>query len=160
MTTATDTVRNLISTTEYRGRTIRVWENQHRYPVSSWFYATLDREDFVQTSFNGDNAAKALRSAKHGIDVRIADEAIRERAQRFIGSLRLEEALQSIDGVHKATKDTPVGSVAWVFSRGRWYRGIAEKVGRTNVTVAYTTQSNPGFITRKSAPFDAVYVHP
>lgn len=113
--------------------------------------------------FQGDTAAKALKSAKHNVDVSLADEALRPVLVRLIGYDKTGEITDKFP--HPTPNTVQEGDVAWLYSRGGWRRGVVEKVGRTNVTIAYVTEGGVSdaqkhnfdpSVTRKSAKFEHV----
>jgi Holliday junction resolvase RusA-like endonuclease len=64
--------------------------------------------------------------------------ATTERLIALVGSYLTEDAARA-DGYRPATTELEVGTIALVASYGRLRRGIVVKVGRTRVSVAFTT---------------------
>lgn len=110
---------------------------------------------------SGATPDKALKSAKGNVDVALANEALWPRLVEVVGSLSRNGELPEMA---QATAETPVNTVVWIYSRGGWRRGVVEKVGRTNLTVAFTTrgaiESQGKTVTRKSDKFQRIFLDP
>lgn len=111
--------------------------------------ATVDGRHFHVGTQDAD---KVLAKAKRDLDTAKANAELLPRLRAVISTPGTEPTGTM------ATNGVRVGDIAWTYAQGRRRRGIVTKVGRTNVTVAYTTASAPTNVYRPSRAADEVLV--
>lgn len=148
-----------MTTTEYRNRTITtefIPEQHHDWGGTTYahYEISVDGRKWDRKS----DEAKGIAAVKKAIDQDIEDTEITPALLAFFGVVDGAEA-QALPDASPATQK---GDHVVIFSRGRNRKAVVTKVGRSNVTVAYTTDSavrdhvQKGYrvqITRKSVPF-------
>lgn len=91
---------------------------------------------------------KAIKKGRQWVDADIADAEIRPSLENCIAYVS-RKAKASLVCTGSEPTDFEVGDLVWFYSRGNFRSGRIEKIGKTNVGVAYVTEVG-GIITRKS----------
>lgn len=110
--------------------------------LSGWAYTPMSEAEVAKV------LKKAIKKGRDVVDQRIADAEIRPFAEQAIAVIpRAADAVIAATG--QDVNDFVPRDRVWVYSRGNIRQGVVEKVGKTNITVAYVTKKG-GQITRKS----------
>lgn len=126
--------------------------------VTVWHTAHIDGRSYYGSTKATEE--KAVAWAKRTIDGWKADEAILPYCQAVLGTVEGDDHLDwvQVPFVRGARVQLHRLDVVAGYSRGRTRIGVVDKVGRTNVTIAYVTRTDPTNITRKSIPAKDVLV--
>lgn len=105
---------------------------------------------FEPTGYSHETLIKrAAKKGRQWVDASIADDEIRPYAEQVIAYIPRSDKDAAIGQVGTAVTDFEVHDRVWFYSRGNIRQGVVEKIGKTNVGVAYVT-SKGGQITRMS----------
>jgi hypothetical protein len=141
----------------------------HTFTVQTITYTWDDAPDQSRTLFNAVNedgvevwretswlrgdATRAVKNAKVGAAKYLADKAVYPVAKARALDHGRSFGPDRSNGFVPVSREVQVGDDVWVYSYQAWRRGVAEKVGRSGVTVAVVVRSTGNF-TRQLAHFD------
>lgn len=96
------------------------------------------------------SAEARVESESNKLVQEVQDAELLPTLRRIIGYSRHDDPVpmgfKPVRDIRFCQLDRP----AWIYAMGGFRRGLIVKVGRTNIEVVFTTESNPGRVYRKS----------
>lgn len=145
-----DRIERPVSTEQYKGHTVEVVAYKWAENRPEYFDVRIDGRA-THTTTKAELAAKHARKA---IDTAEIDDQLRPTVAGLIDYRGRGHSIDDL--VQVEATGLLVGDVVYVRAIGGLRRGVIVQLGRTRVTVAYTTATSRGHIYRKSA--SAVHV--